>query len=503
MSENTKFKFKRPDLNVKITWLLFFLIVVAVYFFRLDLPFIGPDEPRYSQVAREMFERGDWITPTLGGFDWFEKPVLLYWLQIASYKLFGVSEFAARFGSAVFGLGVIFALWILGKSVQQKKFDYQARNEFANWLALVAASTISIIVFARGASFDIILTFPMTIGLVSFFIWEQKNRQSSTSNQIYLIAFYFFTGIALLAKGLVGLIFPPAIVIFYYLLRWQMPPKSFIFSLFWGTLLSLLVASVWYLPMYQVNGWKFIDEFFIQHHFQRYTSNKYLHPQPFWFFFAILPLMIIPWTPFFLMSIWKICRNFKSAMQNPLVAFAFAWMMLPLVFFSFSGSKLPGYILPIVPAVVILTTIEVYQFVSKSPKRKILVQLVAFLVFAGVAFLAKFIVQDFLREETVSHLVETANLQGYKDEKILNMHTISHSVEFYGAGRLVREADGKQRKFYGVLEILEKMKQDNSRQVLVLVPLEYLYTLNKPELIETKVLDNNGELAVVLVKAKG
>ncbi len=88
--------------------------IVIVYLIGLTFPLVGPDEPRYAQVAREMFERSDWITPTLGGFNWFEKPALLYWLQIASYHIFGVSEFSARFGSAIFGLLTILALWILG-----------------------------------------------------------------------------------------------------------------------------------------------------------------------------------------------------------------------------------------------------------------------------------------------------------------------------------------------------------------------------------------------------
>ena len=125
--ENTKTKDQKPKTKNQFIWLLFAITIVAVYFFGLTLPLVGPDEPRYSQVAREMFERGDWVTPTLGGFDWFEKPALLYWLQIASYKLFGVNEFAARFGSALFGLGTIFALWILGRNYPQIQDKF--RNE--------------------------------------------------------------------------------------------------------------------------------------------------------------------------------------------------------------------------------------------------------------------------------------------------------------------------------------------------------------------------------------
>src|SRR5215204_5497636 len=131
--------------------LLFAAVVVFAYFFGLTIPLVGPDEPRYSQFAKEMFERGDWVTPTLGGYHWFEKPALLYWLQIASYNIFGVSEFAARFGSALFGLGTIASLWILGRSSATQDTEKHgalknsdtfsmnsvfsaAKNDFANWL---------------------------------------------------------------------------------------------------------------------------------------------------------------------------------------------------------------------------------------------------------------------------------------------------------------------------------------------------------------------------------
>src|SRR5687768_1584571 len=117
-----------------IIWLLFAAATIVVYFVGLTMPLVGPDEPRYAQVAREMFERGDWVTPTLGGYNWFEKPALLYWLQIASYNLFGVSEFAARFGSVLFGLGTIAALWILGRHIERSVANNDQRStiDFAN-----------------------------------------------------------------------------------------------------------------------------------------------------------------------------------------------------------------------------------------------------------------------------------------------------------------------------------------------------------------------------------
>src|SRR5687767_4146664 len=171
--------------------------ILLVFFFGLTMPLVGPDEPRYSQVAREMFLRGDWITPTLGGYHWFEKPALLYWLQIASYNVFGITEFAARFGSALFGLGTVASLWILGRHLDRTtNNDQRSTNQLGNWLGLIAASTVSIIAFAHGASFDIILTFPMTASLVCFYLYDSSNRRESVSAP--LVLFYFFIGIALL-----------------------------------------------------------------------------------------------------------------------------------------------------------------------------------------------------------------------------------------------------------------------------------------------------------------
>src|SRR4029079_12037641 len=136
-----------------------------------------------------------------------------------------------------------------------------------------AGTTIGVIAFAHGASFDIILTFPITAAMVSYFVFEIRNRIG------WLISFYFFIGLALLAKGLVGIVFPFAIVGFYHVLRWKMPSRALLLSGFWGTAIACFVAATWYVPMYMRHGYEFVDQFFIQHHFQRFTSNKYLHPQ--------------------------------------------------------------------------------------------------------------------------------------------------------------------------------------------------------------------------------
>ena len=517
MSENTKTKDQKPKTKNHFVWFLFALLIIFVYFFGLTIPLLGPDEPRYAQIAREMFLRGDWITPKLGGFDWFEKPALLYWLQIISYKIFGINEFAARFGSAIFGLGTVFCLWVLGKNLTQRCDDAATQNdsEFANWLALIAASSIGLIVFSRGASFDIILTLPITASLVGFFVFDQSDKKSFSTFHFPLSIFYFFIGIALIAKGLVGFIFPLAIVGFYFVLSWRLPSKTFILSLIWGMILSLLVAAIWYVPMYQANGWKFINEFFIQHHFQRYLSNKYQHPQPFWFFFLVLPLMTIPWLPFFLASIWEFLKSPKSKVQSPkskdqnydlrftiddLRRFAFAWMFVPLVFFSISGSKLPGYILPALPGALILTALYVDKFVQKSVYRKYALQILAFLTFLIVIVLLQFAAPKYASQDSVKYLIAEANNQGFASEKIVNLYTVSHNLEFYAPDRLVRNDDGTQKRYDDFSVLINDVKNSDDGKILVLVPQKDLAkVLTENPSVETKFLSDNGEEAIIFI----
>jgi 4-amino-4-deoxy-L-arabinose transferase-like glycosyltransferase len=538
-----------------VAWLAAFVAIVAIYFFGLTIPLVGPDEARYAQVAREMFERGDWITPTLGGFNWFEKPALLYWLQIASYHLFGVNEFAARFGSALCGLGSVASLWVLGCNFATE--DTEKRN-FGNWLALIAASSIGIIVFSRGASFDIILTFPMTAALVSFFVFHVRtgsgsdrvnaapNQQAATGNSVAtapgsdllpLILFYFFIGLALLAKGLVGIVFPFAIVAFYHVLSWKWPGRTFIFSLFWGTVISITVASAWYLPMYLTHGWAFIDEFFIQHHFQRYTSNKYFHPQPFYFFLWVLPLMTLPWLPFFFGGVWAFFKDFFNRRDaeerrgegemgrwgdvpdespaafapsplvpispSPLLLFSIAWLLVPLVFFSFSGSKLPGYILPSLPPALIIAAFGVVRFIGTSERRKFVVIGIIAASFAIVVALLLTVVPKFAVDDSVKGLIAEADKRGYGNAEVVSQHTVSHNAEFYAAGRLLRDKDGKQMRLYGPSDVLNEIRRRNGETMLVLVPNEFArQTLDSP-LLNAELIAQTSELSIIAATERG
>src|SRR6185503_18340108 len=319
-----------------------FLIIIAFYLYGLGrLPLLGPDEPRYAQVAREMFLSGDYITPTLGGYTWFEKPSLLYWLIAVSFKVFGVNEWSARFGPALCGLLTIVAVAFVAREI---KVGFSS--------LVVTATCLGLIVFSRAASFDVVVTMTTTWSLAFFLLRELSKRR------VYLIGFYSFIGLSLLAKGLVGVVIPFGVVGAYYLLRRVWPERSVWLSLIWGVPLALAVSAVWYGPVIAKHGWTFIDEFFVQHHFARYVSNKYHHPQPIYFYPVIILLLTLPWAVHLVLSLANARKWEWRGSDSPSIVrvFSLAWLLLPIIFFSFSGSKLPGYVLPALPGAALLVS---------------------------------------------------------------------------------------------------------------------------------------------------
>ncbi len=359
----------------------FYLIALAAlcaasFFYGLGrLPLIGPDEPRYAQVAREMYATGDWVTPRLGGIEWFEKPSLTYWLSGIGYALFGENEFGARFGvAAIASLGA-FLLYFFGRRVRSPRFGY-----------LSAAVLVTCGLwpgFARGATFDLPLAVALELALFSFFLWESK--ESQTGRNFFWWVFCFALGGAMLAKGLVGIVLPLIVVGPYLILtrRWEIVLRPRLLAL--GVLVLFATAAVWYAPVIAKGGREFIDEFFVAHHFQRYLSNKYRHPQPFYFFLLVAFAGSFPWSFYLLSNVRQLFKRWRGAPDDRLRLFLWLWVIAPILFFSFSGSKLPGYILPIFPAVALITGGELEGWWDDQPKTrsKILSLLTAILIIAA------------------------------------------------------------------------------------------------------------------------
>lgn len=539
----------------KRTWLLFFLAIIACYIYGLGrAPLIGPDEPRYAQVAREMFMRGDFVTPTLAGHTWFEKPSLLYWMMMASYRTFGVTEFAARFGPACSGLLTLLIAFWLGRRVERATEEKDKPRSFGQFSSLALASSVGLIVFSRGASVDIVVTMTLTLALSCFFVSELERN---ANRRLWLLAgFYGAIGCSLLAKGLVGLVIPFGVVATYFLLRRTWPDRRTMLSLFWGVPLAVVVASIWYGPVIARHGSLFINEFFVQHHFARYVSNKYHHPQPFYFYLAVMALLVFPWTPFLVASFRNTRLSIfrKNDAKNRFYVFAFAWLIVPIVFFSLSVSKLPGYVLPALPAagfliggalieflrgernklamritgaILILVAVAgiVYgrqiQLVSVSTlilmaaplllggsfvlvrtrQRRMSIIVVISAMLASTVFAVAWVSDPVGERESVRHLIQLASERGYSDSPVYGMHTIEHTAEFYAPGRFAHDADGKPIRFEGPQQVLDVAKQ-NSSTVLVIVPREHVGQLINYPPLEVDVIGDNGSVALVAARAK-
>jgi 4-amino-4-deoxy-L-arabinose transferase-like glycosyltransferase len=551
----------------KRLWLLLFIFIAGFYLWGLgSLPFVGPDEPRYAEVAREMLARHDFVTPTLGGLPWFEKPALLYWITIANYRLFGVSEFAARFGPAICGLltgGFVYWIGITVEKAQWSEGQSEQRDGLGRFGAMVWLSSLGAIVISRAVSFDGVVTMSLTGAFACFFIGHLRTGRSSDASAKstrghgwLLIGFYFFIGLSLLAKGLVGLIIPAGVIVLYFLIRKEWPERRFLKSLFWGIPLTLAVAAVWYGPMIARHGWRFIDQFIIQHHFARFVTNKYHHPQPFYFYLPVLVVLSLPWTIIMAtaFSSYRWANRRGPGALDRLRVFGLAWIIVPVVFFSFSGSKLMLYILPVMPAVALLASERISCFlraergnrvlrltgwlvlllsvtgswyllrrssvdslrifVAMSPLfifalialvrpqlRRILFVLIAVAMFTSAAMAIKWVSPTIGRPESIRDLLATASARGFGSVPVVQLHVVERTAEFYAAGRLGYGLNGEPIKFEGALQVADAARR-NGGPVLCIVPVEFESQLTNYEKIQSDVIGNNGRVALVVVNLR-
>jgi len=331
----------------RIGWTILILATLYVcYFSHLGaIGFVGPDEPRYVWVARDMVETGDWVTPRLYGKPWFEKPPLLYWGAALSFKLFGVSEAAARLPSAISALLATLGLAWLALRL------YGA--ETARWLLLLLPTTVGMIGFSHAAATDMPFSGMLTIAMVCAVVVLRLTRDENTpilprTPWLALLLFGFFLGLAVLAKGPAAIVLSGGAVFFWALFtkRWRDA-----FRLFHPAAIAsfCFTALPWYLLCARRNP-GFFRIFIIEHNFKRYLTPEFQHIQPFWYYGPIILIAIFPWSVILLCVGYDAVLSFRQTQwrESNSLFMAF-WVIFPLVFFSFSQSKLPGYILPVLP----------------------------------------------------------------------------------------------------------------------------------------------------------
>jgi 4-amino-4-deoxy-L-arabinose transferase-like glycosyltransferase len=321
-------------------WLLLAGFCIFLFFYGLgQFGLVGADEPRYAQVAREMLARHDWITPTLGGKAWLEKPVLYYWQAMVAYRLFGVHDWAARLPSAIDA-----SLTVLGVYFFLRKL----RPEFRLEGALMTASAAGLVGFAHSASTDMALAAMFSLAMLAWYAWWE------TSHKAYLAGFYVFLALAVLAKGPVALALAGVVVVLFAVAAQD---ARIVLRSLWipGLLLFLLVVLPWYLAI-QTRHPDFFRVFILEHNLARFGSNLYHHEQPVWFYLPVAALALVPWSVFVGVSMVEVVRAWWAERKalfdsgDALNIFLMLWLIVPVLFFSLSRSKLPGYILPAIPA---------------------------------------------------------------------------------------------------------------------------------------------------------
>ncbi len=323
------------------------------YFSHLGaIGFVGPDEPRYAWIARDMVETGDWVTPRLYGRPWFEKPPLFYWGAALSFKILGVSEAAARLPSAICALLATLALAWLALRLYGP--------ETARWLLLLLPTTVGMIGFSHAAATDMPFSSMLTIAMVCAAVVLGLARNENTpilprTPWLALVLLGFFLGLAVLAKGPAAIVLCGGAVFFWALLtkRW----RDALRLLHPAAIVSFgLTALPWYILCAQRNP-DFLRVFIIEHNFKRYLTPEFQHVQPFWFFGPVLLVAFLPWTALLLWSaVLGAIHFWRTRCAKDSTWFLACWAGFCVVFFSISQSKLPGYVLPAVPAIGLLMT---------------------------------------------------------------------------------------------------------------------------------------------------
>jgi 4-amino-4-deoxy-L-arabinose transferase-like glycosyltransferase len=328
------------------------------------LGLVGADEPRYAQIAHEMLGRFDsaptlggklsaCVTPYLYGRPWLEKPALYYWRAMFLFQDFGVHDWSARLPSTTFAFIMVGLIYL-----HMRRFRPGGHLD----AALITVACAGIIGFSRGASTDMQMAAPLAIGLLGWYAWYE------TDSKFWLYDIYFFTGLATLAKGPVAPFLAVVIIAAFALLRreWSILRRS----LWWpGVVLYFAMVLPWFIAVQHQNP-TFFREFFLEHNLERFTTDRYQHVEPFWYYLVVVVLAMMPWTVIAFRALadglrtsvseWRLrhsanCKSCANLPGDAFPEFLVLWALIPIIFFSFSRSKLPGYILPSIPPIAILT----------------------------------------------------------------------------------------------------------------------------------------------------
>jgi 4-amino-4-deoxy-L-arabinose transferase-like glycosyltransferase len=327
-------------------WMLL-LVFTVCWFYALDLRTLVPtDEGRYAEMAREMVASGDWITTRLNGIKYFEKPPLQTWMNALTFELFGMGEWQARFWTGLCGFFGVLLTYRAGRCVFNQRVGFLA--------ALILGSSFLWAALGHINTLDMGLSGMMTLALCSLLI-AQRDGADAGQRRNWMLACWTGMALAVLSKGLIGLVLPGAVLVIYSLLAndfgiWKR------LHIGKGLLLFFAITAPWFV-LVSIRNPEFPQFFFIHEHFQRFTSEVHHRTGRWYYFIPLLLLGIVPWLGVLLQSLvaswrtdWHSARSGTFKPKRLLLI----WAGFIFIFFSVSGSKLPSYILPIFPALALL-----------------------------------------------------------------------------------------------------------------------------------------------------
>ncbi|MDZ8084924.1 MAG: glycosyltransferase family 39 protein [Nostoc sp. DedQUE12b] len=396
---------KNPALGVTVSILWLILIGWIAFGWNLgNIGLIDETEPLFAEASRQMFVTGDWITPFFNGDTRFDKPALIYWCQAIAYHLIGVNEWAVRLPSAIaaFGLvclGFYTIQWYLLKQEELEQVSRPTRRYKTSFIAAaLMALNPETIIWARTGVSDMLLTGCIASALFCFFLGyagkegsrraeEQESRgaelitnvQSPMSHALFpnkwYLAFYVLIAGAILTKGPVGIVLPGLIVAAFLLYVGKVREVLREMHLLVGTLIILALSVPWYALVIWRNGWNYINSFFGYHNLERFTEVVNGHSAPWYFYFVIVLLGFAPYSVYLPASIIRLkfwqrshWRSLERFQQFGL--FAWFWFASIFGFFSIAVTKLPSYVLPLMPAAAILVALLWSDLFSDTETRQ-------------------------------------------------------------------------------------------------------------------------------------
>ncbi|HEX2931126.1 MAG TPA: glycosyltransferase family 39 protein, partial [Candidatus Binatia bacterium] len=328
------------------------LLTTLLYIFALGArDFWAPVEPRYAEIARVMFIKGEWILPTVNGSLYTDKPILYFWLVLIASKIYGgVNEWTVRLPAAIGGIGFVITTFLIGRDF------FSARAGFYG--AIVLATSMRVVWESRWAHVD---TLFCCFFALSIYFGARTLLREGKSYQILLA--YAFMALAVLTKGLIGVVLPGLLFLAFVLAQrdWRLISAA---KLPLGIPIFLLIATPWFYLVHQATGGKWLSDFIYIHHIQRYTAGAG-HRQPLYYYFTTLPVDFLPWTIYLLAALFGF-RSYRQAWSDPVTRFFVLWFLVVLVFFNLSDTKRDLYLMPLLPVLALLVGDYLVKLESKS-----------------------------------------------------------------------------------------------------------------------------------------